>query len=216
MINVIISDEAKTLHFIGQMYKSDYFTEEQMTKYEILLDANKVWDKTLAHFTSFSPYARPMAMTGQQTADLRVQHMSGTTHLLAASSQPTPRVTSSATSTSRALRNLLWRHGNNKLRMPPHLYPYHRPLIPSRFSKMNSRNNASKYQKSWHRMQNSLQHSPRVVVVVVTAGVAAAKAKAAAAAATTVIRTKPHEKRKTLCLNCNKVVVHDAADCFSL
>jgi hypothetical protein len=33
------------------MYKSDYFTKEQMTKYEILLDANKVWDKTLAHFT---------------------------------------------------------------------------------------------------------------------------------------------------------------------
>ena len=33
------------------MYKSDYFTEEQMTKYEILSDANKVWDKTLAHFT---------------------------------------------------------------------------------------------------------------------------------------------------------------------
>jgi len=50
-INVIISDEAKTLHFVGQMYKSDYFTEEQMTKYEILSDLNKVWDKTLAHFT---------------------------------------------------------------------------------------------------------------------------------------------------------------------
>ncbi len=33
------------------MYKSNYFNEEQMTKYEILLDANKVWDKTLAHFT---------------------------------------------------------------------------------------------------------------------------------------------------------------------
>jgi hypothetical protein len=33
------------------MYKSDYFTKEQMTKYEILLDSNKVWDKTLAHFT---------------------------------------------------------------------------------------------------------------------------------------------------------------------
>jgi hypothetical protein len=49
-INVIISDEANTLHFVGQMYKSDYFTEEQMTKYEILSDLNKVWDKTLAHF----------------------------------------------------------------------------------------------------------------------------------------------------------------------
>ena len=33
------------------MYKSDYFTEEQMTKYEILSDGNKVWDKTYAHFT---------------------------------------------------------------------------------------------------------------------------------------------------------------------
>ena len=50
-INVIISDEAKTLHFVGQMYKSDYFTEEQMTKYEILSDSKMVWDKTLAHFT---------------------------------------------------------------------------------------------------------------------------------------------------------------------
>jgi hypothetical protein len=39
-IIVIISDEAKTLHFVGQMYRSDYFTKEQMTKYEILSDAN--------------------------------------------------------------------------------------------------------------------------------------------------------------------------------
>jgi hypothetical protein len=31
-INVIIFDEAKTVHFVGQMYKSDYFTKEQMTK----------------------------------------------------------------------------------------------------------------------------------------------------------------------------------------
>jgi hypothetical protein len=27
-INVIISDEAKTLHFVGQRYKSDYYTKE--------------------------------------------------------------------------------------------------------------------------------------------------------------------------------------------
>ncbi len=50
-INVVISDKANTLHFVGQMYKSNYFTKEQMTKYKILSDANKVWDKTLAHFT---------------------------------------------------------------------------------------------------------------------------------------------------------------------
>jgi hypothetical protein len=49
-INVIISNEAKTLDFVGQMYKSNYFTEEQMTKYENLTDLDKVWGKTLTHF----------------------------------------------------------------------------------------------------------------------------------------------------------------------
>jgi hypothetical protein len=50
-INVIISEEAKTLHFIGQMYKSNYFTKEQMTKYEMQSDADKVWTTTLQFFT---------------------------------------------------------------------------------------------------------------------------------------------------------------------
>jgi hypothetical protein len=39
------------LHFVGQMYKSDHFTEEQMTKYEILVDSDKKWEKSLTHFT---------------------------------------------------------------------------------------------------------------------------------------------------------------------
>jgi hypothetical protein len=46
-INVIISKEAKTLHFVGQMYKSNYFTEKQMTKYEMQSNADKVWTTTL-------------------------------------------------------------------------------------------------------------------------------------------------------------------------
>jgi hypothetical protein len=50
-INVIISEEAKTLHFVGQMYKSDYFTKEQMTKYEMLVNKDKTWALTLQHFT---------------------------------------------------------------------------------------------------------------------------------------------------------------------
>ncbi len=50
-INVIISDKSKMLHFVGQMYKSNYFTKEQMTKYEILADSDKVWEKNLTHFT---------------------------------------------------------------------------------------------------------------------------------------------------------------------
>ncbi len=40
-IIVIISEEAKTLHFVRQMYKRDYYMEEQMTKYEMQTDANK-------------------------------------------------------------------------------------------------------------------------------------------------------------------------------
>ena len=51
-INVIIFEEAKKLHFVGQMYKSDYFTEEQMTKYKMQRDADKVWTTMLQFFTN--------------------------------------------------------------------------------------------------------------------------------------------------------------------
>jgi hypothetical protein len=50
-INIIISDKAKALHFFGQMYKRDYFTEDQMTKYEMQTDAEKEWDPTINHFS---------------------------------------------------------------------------------------------------------------------------------------------------------------------
>ena len=50
-INVIISGEAKTFHFVGQMYKSNYYTEEQITKFEIQADINKTWLHTLQFFT---------------------------------------------------------------------------------------------------------------------------------------------------------------------
>ena len=55
----------------------------------------------------FSPSARPTSTTRRQTADLRARHMSVTTHPPAALPPPTPRVTSFATSTSRAWRNHL-------------------------------------------------------------------------------------------------------------
>jgi hypothetical protein len=71
-INVIISDEAKTLHFVGQMYKSDYFTKEQMTNYKILADLDKVWGKTSPTSRISVHCARPMATTGRPTAVLRV------------------------------------------------------------------------------------------------------------------------------------------------
>jgi hypothetical protein len=50
-IIVIILDEAKTLHFVGQMYKSNYYTKEQMTKYKMQANINKTWLHTLQFFT---------------------------------------------------------------------------------------------------------------------------------------------------------------------
>ncbi len=55
-INVIISDKAKTLHFVGQMYKSDYYNKEQMTKYKMKANINKTWLHTLQFFTK--PFAQ--------------------------------------------------------------------------------------------------------------------------------------------------------------
>jgi hypothetical protein len=51
MINVIISDKAEALRFVGQMNISDYYREDQMTKYEMQPDEDKEWDPTLNHFS---------------------------------------------------------------------------------------------------------------------------------------------------------------------
>jgi hypothetical protein len=68
-INVIVSNEAKMLYFIGQMYKSDYFTEEQMTKYKMRLDTNKAWDPTLNHFSKL--FAQHKAYGNNRVANSR-------------------------------------------------------------------------------------------------------------------------------------------------
>ncbi len=72
-INVVISEEAKTLHFVGQMYKSDYFTKEQMTKYEMLVDNDKTWALTLQHFTQL--YAQQKAYGDNRAANSRFDSM---------------------------------------------------------------------------------------------------------------------------------------------
>jgi hypothetical protein len=66
-INIIISDEAKTLHFVGQMYKSDYFTDDQMTKYKMQSNADKEWDPTLDHFSKL--FAQFKAYDNDRTAN---------------------------------------------------------------------------------------------------------------------------------------------------
>jgi hypothetical protein len=70
-INAIISKKANRLHFLGQMYKSDYFTKEQMIKYENLADSDKIWKKNLTSRIS-THCSRPMAMSWRPTAVSRV------------------------------------------------------------------------------------------------------------------------------------------------
>jgi hypothetical protein len=64
------------------MYKSDYFTEEQMTKYKILSDTNKVWDKTLAHFTElfflYKAYGNDIAANSRFESAAHVRDHSST------------------------------------------------------------------------------------------------------------------------------------------
>jgi hypothetical protein len=68
-INIIISGEAKVLHFVGQMYKSNYFTEDQMTNYKMRSNANKEWDPTLNHYSKL--FVKHKAYGDNRAANIR-------------------------------------------------------------------------------------------------------------------------------------------------
>ena len=165
-----------------------------MTKYKILSDANKVWDKTLAHFMDLISLRKAYGNDKAANSGFKSAAMSVTTHLLAASSPPTPRVISHVTFRLRAWRNHSRRLESTVRQTQPHAHLYHRFLIPSRFYKPNLQSNASRYWKSWRRTQVSWQHSPRVAAAATAVAAAAAEAKAASAS--TAVGTKPHGKRK--------------------
>jgi hypothetical protein len=146
-INVIISNEAKTLHFVGQMYKSDYFTEEQMTKYKILLDANKAWDKILAHFTELfnlrKAYGEDRAANSGFESAAHVRDHSSACSNITANTKSNLTHDLYIKSLKESLAAAWEQYGT-----PPRAHPNHRPLIPSHFSKPNSQNNANRYRKS--------------------------------------------------------------------
>ncbi len=66
-INVIISDEVKILHFVGQMYKSNCYIKKQMTKYKMQADINKTWLHTLQFLTKL--FAQGKAYGDNRTAN---------------------------------------------------------------------------------------------------------------------------------------------------
>jgi hypothetical protein len=83
-INVIISDEAKTLHFVGQMYKSNYYTEEQITKYKTQGTSTRPGSIPYSFSPNYLPNARHMEMIAWQIGVLTVRHTSTTSQLIVA------------------------------------------------------------------------------------------------------------------------------------
>jgi hypothetical protein len=83
-INVILLEEAKTLHCVGQMYKSNYYTKKQMTKYKMQTDVNKTWLHTLQFLPNFLPNARHTETTMRPIAALTVRRTSMTSQPIAA------------------------------------------------------------------------------------------------------------------------------------
>ncbi len=193
-INIIISDKAKTLHFVEQMYKSDYFTKEQMTKYKTLSDASKVWDKTLAHFTDL--FSLRKAYGNDKTANSGFKSTAHVRDHSSARSVITPNTKSDFTRDlyiESLEESLVAAQGHTDAATCSPVPPVFDPLM------LLQTELAEQHKQVLEVMAqnaNSWQHSQRVAVVA-TAG-AAAVAEAKAVAATTAVSTKPHGKRKTL------------------
>ncbi len=117
-INIIILEEAKILHFIGQMYKSNYYTKEQMTKYEMQMDVNKTWLHTLQYFTK--RIVQRMAY-GDNRADNSSFNSAAHINVIPtnAALSPPPVTSPPAISLSRASRNHLQLGGSMLPRSAP-------------------------------------------------------------------------------------------------
>ncbi len=199
------------LHFVGQIYKSNYFTEEQMTKYKILLDTNKVWDKTLAHVTDL--FSLRKAYGNNKAANSRFESVVHVCNHSSACSITTANTKSDFT------RDLYIKSLEESLTVAQEyctLDTTTRTPVPSAFDPL-------------MRLHTKLAEQCKQVseVMAQNASLMAALSKGGGGGDGGGGRGKGgrsdrggwHKnpwKEKKLCPNCNKVVVHDPAECFSL
>ena len=209
MINVIISNKAKTPHFVGQMYKSDYFTEKQMTKYEILSDANKVWDKTLAHFTELFSLRKAYgvdkdANSGFESAAHVCDHSSAHSVITANTESDFTRDLYIKSLEVKESLAAAWEQyaldTTTRTPIPPAFDPL--MLLKTKLSEQRK-------QVSEVMAQNAN------LIATLSKGVGDGE-KGKGGSGDNGDWHKTPWKEKKLCLNCNKVVIHDAEDCFSL
>jgi hypothetical protein len=199
------------------MYKSDYFTKEQMTKYKILLDTNKVWDKTLAHFMDLFSLCK--AYSNDKAANIRFDNAAHVCDHSSACSITT------ANTESDFVCNLYIKSLEESLAVAWEyctLDATTRTPTPQAIDPLT-------------RLQTNLAEQCTQVseVMVQNAGLMAALSKGGGGSngggsgggssgrgkGGRSNRSGWHKnpwKEKKLCPNCNKVVVHDPTECFSL
>ena len=210
-INVIISDEAKTLHFVGQMYKSDYFTEEHMTKYEILSDSNKVWDKTLAHFTEL--FSLRKAYGNDRAANSGFESAAHIHDHASAHSILTDNTESELT------RDLYIESLEESLAAAREKYALdattHTPVPPT-FDPLTLLQEALAEQRK--QVSDIMAQNAKLIATLSKGGGGDSGGSGIGKGnnGNNSTRHKTPWKEKKLCPNCNKEVVHDPADCFSL
>jgi len=210
-INVIISDEAKTLHFAGQMYKSDYFTEEQMTKYEILSDSNKVWDETLAHFTELFSLCK--AYGDDRTAN------SGFESAAHIHNHSSAHIIITATTESDLTRNLCIKSQEESLAGAREQYAMDATKgtpVPPAFDPFKLLQ--TELAEQCKQVSNVMAQNAKLIATLSKGGGSDGSGgrKGKGNNGDNGDWHKTPWKEKKLCPNCNKEVVHDPADCFSL
>jgi hypothetical protein len=210
--HVIISDEAKTLHFVGQMYKSDYFTEEQMTKYEILSDANKVWDKTLTHFTEL--FSLRKAYSDDKAANSGFENAAHVRDHSSARSVTTANTESDFTrdlyieSLEESLAAARERFASDTTTSTPTLPQAFDPIALLQTELAEQRKQISDVMAQNAKLITTLSKGG--------GGDGGRKGKGKGGGGDNSDQHKNPWKEKKLCPNCNKEVVHNSVDCFSL
>jgi hypothetical protein len=201
-INLIISDETKTLHFVAQMYRSNYYTKEQMTKYKMQTDTNKTWLLTLQFFTKL--FTQSKAYGDTRTAN------SGFDSAAHINNIPTDRSLVS-TSSDFTTHNLYIESLEESLAAARE-YCAPTPNKPDPVDLLRTELDAQCKQFDLIMKQNS------ALLVVMAKGNGGGGGSGSGGCGSGGSSGNRHRDQdtKAMCPNCNKLAVHVAADCFML
>jgi hypothetical protein len=195
------------------MYKSDYFTKEQMTKYEILSDANKVWDKTLAHFTELfslrKAYGNERATnSGFESAAHVRDHSSARSNITANTESDLTRdfYIKSLKESLAAAREQYALDATTRTPIPPAFDPL--TLLQTELAEQRK------------QVSEVIAQNAKLIATLSKGGGGdgggGGGGKGKSGDGNNGDWHKTPWKEKKLCPNCNKEVVHNPADCFTL